>query len=382
MSGIIKYKKLDGKTYYKFRAFLGYDEVTGKQVKVSKSGIRTKKEAQRLLAQLQLNFNNRSFSEYGNLTFKEIYLKWFDQYKMTVKESTYAKTDEHFILHILPEIGNTKISKLTTVQIQMAVNKWFKEKLSRYKRFYNYVNRVLTWAYKMQIINNNPADRVILPVNTKPIKTMSENYYDLSELKHFFKCLHEMDNDIAEVYFRILAFTGMRKGESLALLWTDINFETNQISISKTQSQGEHGRLLVNTPKTPTSIRTVDVDPKTILILKKWHSEQRKQLLMLGFNSLNDKQLVFSNNKNTMIVPTTPRKWLIDTINTFDLKKITVHGFRRTYATLAFEAGATIKEVQSQLGHKNYKTTMDIYTEVTSKQKKETAQKYANYVDF
>lgn len=382
MSGIIKYKKLDGKTYYKFRAFLGYDEVTGKQVRVSKSGIATKKEALKLLTQAQLEFNNRSFSQYRNLSFKDIYLKWFDQYKLTVKESTYSKTDEHFTLHILPEIGKTKISKLTTVQIQLAINKWFKQSLTRYKRFYNYINRVLTWAYKMQIIENNPADRVILPVNTSQIKTMAENYYDLPELKHFFECLHDMDNSIAEVYFRVLAFTGMRKGESLALLWTDVNFETNQISINKTQSQGEHGRLLVNTPKTPTSIRTVDVDPKTMEILKHWRNEQRKQLLMLGFNATGNNQLVFSNTKNEMFVPTTPRKWLVDTIDRFDLKYITVHGFRRTFATLAFEAGATIKEVQSQLGHKNYKTTMDIYTEVTSKQKKETAQKYANYVNF
>lgn len=370
MSEIKKYTKKNGETAYKFRTLLGYDEVTEKQVKPLKSGFKTKKEAQRSLAKLQLEFDNRSFSEYRNLTFKDIYLKWFDQYKLTVKESTYSKTDEHFTLHILPELGRTKISKLTTVQIQLAVNKWFKQSLTRYKRFYNYINRVLTWAYKMQIIEHNPADRVILPVNTSQIKTMSENYYDLPELKHFFDCLHEMDNDTAEVYFRVLAFTGMRKGESLALLWTDINFTTNQISINKTQSQGEHGRLLVNTPKTPTSIRTVDVDPKTMEILKKWKNIQRQRLLMLGFNSMNKNQLVFSNNKNEMYVPTYPRKWLVDTIKQFDLKEITVHGFRRTFATLAFEAGATIKEVQSQLGHKNYKTTMDIYTEVTSKQKK------------
>jgi len=382
MTEIIKYKKNDGETAYKFRVYLGIDEQTGKEVKPLRKGFKTKKEALKSLSKLRLDFENRSFSNFKNLSFKEIYLKWFDQYKMTVKESTYAKTDEHFTLHILPEIGRTKISKLTTVQIQLAVNKWFKLNLTRYKRFYNYINRVLTWAYKMQIISSNPADRVILPVNTSKITTMSENYYDLPELKHFFECLHDMDNDIAEVYFRTLAFTGMRKGESLALLWTDINFETNQISITKTQSQGEHGRLLVNTPKTPTSIRTVDVDPKTIAILKSWRKKQREQLLMLGFNTLSKKQLVFANSKNTMFVPTAPRKWLMETTNRFDLKQITVHGFRRTFATLAFEAGATIKEVQSQLGHKNYKTTMDIYTEVTSKQKKETAKKFSNYVSF
>lgn len=139
----------------------------------------------------------------------------------------------------------------------------------------------------MQIIEKNPADRIILPVNTSHIKTISENYYDLPELKHFFKCLHDMDNDTAEIYFRVLAFTGMLKGESLALLWTDINFETNQISINKTQSQGEHGHLLVNTPKTPTSIRTVGFDPKTMDIYTEVTSKQKKETAQKYANYVN-----------------------------------------------------------------------------------------------
>ncbi|WP_459577270.1 tyrosine-type recombinase/integrase, partial [Companilactobacillus alimentarius] len=63
-------------------------------------------------------------------------------------------------------------------------------------------------------------------------------------------------------------------------------------------------------------------------------------------------------------------------------KNVTVHAFRRTFATLAIESGASLKEVQAQLGHSSYKTTADVYTEVTRKQRKDTAQKYANYVNF
>ncbi|HCI89380.1 MAG TPA: integrase [Lactobacillus sp.] len=59
-----------------------------------------------------------------------------------------------------------------------------------------------------------------------------------------------------------------------------------------------------------------------------------------------------------------------------------MHGFRHTHASLLFEAGATIKEVQTRLGHSSSKTTLDIYTHVTQSKKQEVAQKFANYIDL
>lgn len=59
-----------------------------------------------------------------------------------------------------------------------------------------------------------------------------------------------------------------------------------------------------------------------------------------------------------------------------------MHGFRHTHASLPFEAEATIKEVQTQLGHSSSKTALDIYTHVTQSKKQEVAQKFANYIDL
>ncbi|MEO2768009.1 tyrosine-type recombinase/integrase [Ligilactobacillus ruminis] len=59
-----------------------------------------------------------------------------------------------------------------------------------------------------------------------------------------------------------------------------------------------------------------------------------------------------------------------------------MHGFRHTHASLPFEAGATIKEVQTRLGHSSSKTTLDIHAHVTQPKKQGVAQKLANYIDF
>lgn len=65
-----------------------------------------------------------------------------------------------------------------------------------------------------------------------------------------------------------------------------------------------------------------------------------------------------------------------------ELHKIKIHGFRHTHVSLLFEASATIKEVQSRLGHSDIKTTMDIYTHITTSSRKRLAEKFQNHIDF
>ncbi|MCQ8205744.1 site-specific integrase, partial [Vibrio parahaemolyticus] len=85
--------------------------------------------------------------------------------------------------------------------------------------------------------------------------------------------------------FRLLAFTGLRRGEALALQWRDINFETNEITVNKTQSLGKNWRIVTQTPKTNSSYRTITIDPKTLQWLHKWRMTQARQYFELGFNS-------------------------------------------------------------------------------------------------
>lgn len=65
-----------------------------------------------------------------------------------------------------------------------------------------------------------------------------------------------------------------------------------------------------------------------------------------------------------------------------DYIKIAIHGFRHNFASLLFESGASVKEVQDRLGHSDIQTTMNIYAHVTEKAKKNTGDKFAKYVNF
>ncbi|WP_040285759.1 tyrosine-type recombinase/integrase [Sporosarcina koreensis] len=91
-------------------------------------------------------------------------------------------------------------------------------------------------------------------------------------------------------------------------------------------------------------------------------------------------QLVFPNIENYLHEPNKTYQWLKRVLDKYLLEPITTHGLRHTHCSLLFEAGATIKEVQVRLGHKDVKTTLDVYAHVTKQAKASTIEKFNNYL--
>lgn len=140
----------------------------------------------------------------------------------------------------------------------------------------------------------------------------------------------------------------MRKGEAFALLWKDIDFESQEIRISKAVKRGQSGLYLGATKNGET--RTIKADEKTMNLLKQWKSEQAEFYKEKGLNTNTKKQLVFSNEQNVLQDPNKTVQWLSSFLQKYYLDYITAHGLRHTHCSLLFEAGATIKEVQYKLG--------------------------------
>ena len=138
--------------------------------------------------------------------------------------------------------------------------------------------------------------------------------------------------------------------------------------------------MIFQTPKTSTSIREIPLDDETISILKHWRKQQNTRLLRFGQNSLSDDQLLFTTLDNEVLDIDYPNRTLKKLIQDNGLKKITVHSFRHTHCVLLFEAGASIKQVQTRLGHKDSNVTMNIYNHVTKNKSNETASLFANFM--
>ncbi|CAI2579549.1 Putative prophage phiRv2 integrase [Apilactobacillus kunkeei] len=379
---IKKYKLKNGELRYKFGIYTGIDKQTGRKTNTTRSGFKTKKEAVLAASKLEIELSEGKIEKPKDIKYGDVYQEWLPAYENTVRESTLLSTTNIFKNHILNHFSDKKINTITVSEIQTIVNKWFDIAPVNFKKWFYYTGKIFEYAIKMGYLDKNPCRLVTLPKNKKEFAEKKLLFWDKKQLDVFFKCLYDMDDDKKFVFFRLLAFSGMRRGECLALTWEDINFKENTIDINKTISQGINRYQVINPPKTKKSMRKIIMDQKTMDYLYKWKMEQRKQMLNYGFNTLNKKQMLFTTRNNTMLPLSAPSKWLKLVISKYDLPSIKIHGFRHSHASALFASGATIKEVQERLGHEDAQTTLNVYTHVTSNQNKDVVVKLESYLGF
>ena len=381
---IEKYELKNGEKRYRFQIHVGIDPLTGKEKRTRCSNFKTQKEAKLELARIKLQIEKGTFFKQVAETYLDVYNLWVKQYEKTVEESTFVKTTGIFRNHILPSMSDYKIEKITIDVCQKHVDEWA-DKLKHFQKVKSYAAKVMNFAVKRGYIQSNPFDYVDMPVALKKkqasMEEAEENFYTREELIDFLSCFEKEKNIKAYTLFRLLAYSGMRKGEALALTWKDLDFTHNKIVINKAISRGKDNQLYVKSTKTGFA-RTITMDSRTMEILKDWRKRQKEDYFKLGFNTKSPNQLVFSNEYNESLQPTKTRKWIVQVQKKYNLKPITTHGLRHTHCSLLFEAGAKIKEVQDRLGHSDIQTTMNIYAHVSAKAKESAIQKFEEYLMY
>ncbi|CAM3933261.1 site-specific integrase [Mesobacillus zeae] len=392
MANIKKYTKKDGTTAYMFNAYLGKDPLTGKKKRTTRRGFKTKKEANVALSKILVEVDEHGLRQNDQMTFQEVFEEWFKQHRREVKPTTVYAMESKFSRRILPVFGLYKMKDISRSHCQKAINVWAQE-LKTFNDYKIQANLVFRYAMKMDIIKRNPMDYVTLPKLKHEMEYNAEleekkYYYTREELRSFLKAIQ--DDTMAYTMFRLLAFTGARKGELYALHWSDVDFHLKTISLKKTLIH-LNGKKHLQTSKTKASRRVVSVDDETLSLLKKWRSKQiqlyltlqlaapfqsdDKQPVFTVYNQLKNEmdycRLAYLNEKLERIYQKNP-----------ELPQINVHAFRHTHASLLFAAGASIKDVQARLGHTDIQTTMDIYTHVTDEAKEKTAEMFQKYMKF
>lgn len=379
MANIKKYKKKDGSTAYKFNVYLGIDPLTGKARRTTRRGFKSPKEAKLALAKIQLDAESNDLLKENFDRFKDIYEVWFTDYSTGIKRSSAQRIEYYFTSQILPNFGELRLAKVTTPYCQKVVNQWVKE-FKTYRKLYMYTSKIFWIAKEQNLIPYNPMEKVVLPRQRKVSKRKEDqNFLDKDELKEFLEIVKKNETLQTYLMFHTLAYTGIRKGELLALCWSDVDFEKETLQINKTVSFLKY-ETVINTTKTTSSDRTITLDQITLSLFRRWRFEQKKELLSRGIRiKRHDKQLIFSNWENTFLGEDFLRSILRKKL--YSDFKITPHGFRHTHASLLFESGATAKEVQERLGHSDIKTTLNIYTHVTKETEKNTAKTFLKYMN-
>lgn len=232
------------------------------------------------------------------------------------------------------------------VYYQELVNEWY-EKYKQYPYFRKVTAQIMRYGEAMEIMKSNPMAKTTLPRKKEEKKLQ---YHTKDELQHFFECLNDFGNYKQLAFFKALAFTGCRKSEILSLQWEDIDLFNKTVSIGKTLAIDENLDIIIQTPKTSSSVREISLDDETVKILSRWRNIQREKYFKMGFNTTSDKQFVFTNERDELYYPQIANDWLKYLIKKYQLPKITPHNFRNTHASLLLQASIPVKEVSERLG--------------------------------
>ncbi|MGM7556957.1 tyrosine-type recombinase/integrase [Aerococcus christensenii] len=372
-------------TLWEVKGYLGLDDETGKKIKFTKRGFKTKKQAVDYFKQESRKFDSGlSLQNKNSITVTQLYHEWLEQYSIDIEKSTLNKTTNIFENHILPPLGNKQIAHLKSSTIQRLINDWYKHYVS-YKKMYMYLKNLINYAILQGYLVVNPCNKVKVPKAKKIEKEFSNrdaNFYTKEQLEQVLSLLKSKAPLKWFCFFRLLAYSGLRRGEALALQWQDINFKKGTISVSRALKRQKTGLYIGNT-KNLSSVRTLDMDNKTLDILKEWKVYQQEYFLKRGYNLLTSDSFVFRReDSNFPIGDATPRNFFYKFCCNNNFPFINVHGFRHTHCSLLFEAGVSMKDVKDRLGHNDIQTTMNIYAHVTPHSRKEASQKFAKYMEM
>lgn len=358
---IKEYITKKGVKAFKFHLYLGIDE-NGRRVNVTRQGFKSYNEAKAEYSRLQAN-GTSGYQRPEQIKTDEMYHLWFENYKGQVKESTANKNWQLYKNHINPVFGSQYMDK---IQVK-AVQKFADEKaveIVKYKDVVRQLGTLFEHAIRLGYVKDNPVKRILMPKKTsRPRRDVEHNVYTRQELSAFLAAAKEYNITIY-TYFKLLSSTGLRKSEALALTWNDIDFNQDVISVKRTLALGLGNKTIVQPPKSRMSKRTVPMS----LNLKKALLEYKHSQKVLA-------KIIFHTYNGNYLTLGKPTQWLAQVYKRNpELRKITVHGFRHTFATLLIsETDIKPKTVQMIMGHENIQMTLDIYTHVTNKNKNDAA---------
>ena len=218
----------------------------------------------------------------GTHTVKSWVQMWYEVYaEPRLRENTKDYYLNYINNHIIPQLGDIKLDKLTTIQIQKFYNDLQKNgRVQRYQHIelknkglsvrvvhgiHTLLNNCLEQAVAERLILVNPARGCKLPkMEKREMKVLPEE-----KIRPY---LMEADKRGLLAPFYLELTTGLRRGELLALLWTDLDVENRTISITK-QVTRTKGELVVSQPKTHNSIRVLPVSQQAVDLLVEEHKK-------------------------------------------------------------------------------------------------------------
>lgn len=344
--------------------------------RLSKSGYITLKEADSAMRLALLDAKEGYKPRVKKCLFEDYAQAWLD--KQQLANSTLMGYEKIVRVHLKPAFGKMSLASITPTMISTLYKKLSKDgnkgrstsgkglSANSINKIHIVLGAILESAVDDGLLRINQARQKSVEAPTSRTIRMEKQElktWSAKEVNDFLAWDKQTFDDDFYALWHLYLYSGLRRGEGVALQWDDINFETGVISVRRASDSG----LRKATKRTKTyKERAVLMDPDSLTMLKARKAEHSE----LGLQHVTGAAFVFGNLDGSVRNPgDIGEKW------SKTLKKaqqalphlghLTIKGMRHSHATLLLEAGVPAKVVQERLGHSNISTTLDIYSHVT-----------------
>ena len=288
-----------------------------------------------------------SNSANSNVFFYEYYAQWIEVYKKgAIREATMAKylMTQKWVEKLVPKL---RVSELTRTAYQQLLNDYAKEhERQTTLDFHHQLKGAILDAVDEGLIERDPTRKAIIKGKTPKVKKIK--YLNQFELHTLIANLDIKAEPNWDYFILLVAKTGMRFSEALAITPADFDFSRQTLSISKTWDYKGEGGFLPT--KNKSSVRKIQIDWQVVVKF----SELTKNLL-------EDKPIFVGETK---IYNSTVNDVLTRHCKKCGISEISIHGLRHTHASLLLFAGVSIASVARRLGHASMTTTQKTYLHI------------------
>jgi integrase len=323
--------------------------------------------------------------------------QWLDQWLASLRlaPSTKASYAKNVRLHIKPQLGDIPLARLTGTRISALYRDLERTGRQDHEsgtglsaRTVRYVHTILKAALResvaQDLVATNPADKAKPPA-AREAKAPEIHPWTAAQLSTWLAWVDEQGCSDA-VAWRVLAFTGMRRGEALALRWRDLDVEGASLSVRRSvglvRTKGEGAEIVEGSTKSGKE-RVVDLDPQTTSALR----SRRLARAGLDLRLARDDALIFGDLEGKHQHPERFSRRFSEQLAHCRRQlgedappAIRVHDLRHSHASLLLAAGVPVKVVSERLGHATVTITMEIYQHVMPGMQAEAAAKFAAIV--
>lgn len=279
--------------------------------------------------------------------FYEYYAQWIEVYKKgAIREATLAKylMTQKWVEKLIPEV---KVSELTRTAYQQLINEYAKEhERQTTLDFHHQLKGAILDAVDEGLLSRDPTRKAIIKGKTP--KTKKIKYLNQFELHTLIADLDIKDTPNWDWFILLVAKTGMRFSEALAITPEDFDFARQTLSISKTWDYKGNGGFLPT--KNKSSVRKIQIDWQIVV-----------KFSVLTRELPPDRPIFVGESK---IYNSTVNDVLTRHCKACGISEISIHGLRHTHASLLLFAGVSIASVARRLGHASMTTTQKTYLHI------------------